>query len=535
MGLPYENDDYGGAGGGSGSASTINDLGGMNFSTLDDNELMKRVDSNNVGGSGLLATETTVGTVNTHTMITSVNPETLGLILSQHDSNTSVYNLNLKAHSLNASTPGLVLKDDGSAETDVGINVGVPTEALDVEGNLKLRVGDIQYQLANGTQIVELDGSQDGTNGGQFVVKTKIDNGAMTQKLTINNDGAIGLGSTPAFGTAGNFLMSLGSGSLPEWFVTTPQIVTSVIKTASQAVASATGSVKIINWATPHVNLGTSGWDSTNSKYVVQRTATYRINLNVTINNTGNDTSSLRLYEGSLKFYNSSNTLLHTDKSRDILFNVDNGSGRKERATISVTIIRTLNATEYIETDVALSESTGSYNIDAATLNIEQVGAGYVAGVGQFLPLTGGTVTGIITAPTYKTTVIPTLTNEIGYNNSIAIATGITLPKYNVAPFHVSLGSHTLNPGVYIVYGSFTTDGFTGYGTTAILHDGTSNIAENFTVVVSGGFTSSYVTDTVVVPVGTTKTIQFRANVNVVTSPAVQTIAATKYNVVRIA
>jgi len=109
------------------------------------------------------------------------------------------------------------------------------------------------------------------------------------------------------------------------------------------------------------------------------------------------------------------------------------------------------------------------------------------------------------------------------------------LPKYNVAPFHVSLGSHTLNPGVYIVYGSFTTDGFTGYGTTAILHDGTSNIAENFTVVVSGGFTSSYVTDTVVVPVGTTKTIQFRANVNVVTSPAVQTIAATKYNVVRIA
>jgi len=359
----------------------------------------------------------------------------------------------------------------------------------------------------------------------------------MNDVIKVNNKGALGVGKglLNNFGNSGSVLMSVGNTSAPVWFVSTTQIVTSVIKTASQAVASATGSVKIINWATPHVNLGTSGWDSTNSKYVVQRTATYRINLNVTINNTGNDTSSLRLYEGSLKFYNSSNTLLHTDKARDILFNVDNGSGRKERATISVTIIRTLNATEYIETDVALSESTGSYNIDSATLNIEQVGAGYVAGVGQFLPLTGGTVTGIITAPTYKTTVIPTLTNEIGYNNSIAIATGIALPKYNVAPFHVSLGSHTLNPGVYIVYGSFTTDGFTGYGTTAILHDGTSNIAENFTVVVSGGFTSSYVTDTVVVPVGTTKTIQFRANVNVVTSPAVQTIAATKYNVVRIA
>ena len=33
----------------------------MNFSTLDANELMKRVDSNNVGGSGLTATESTVG------------------------------------------------------------------------------------------------------------------------------------------------------------------------------------------------------------------------------------------------------------------------------------------------------------------------------------------------------------------------------------------------------------------------------------------------------------------------------------------
>ena len=43
MGLPYENEDYDEGGG----ASTVNDLGGMNFSTLSNNEIMKRVDANN--------------------------------------------------------------------------------------------------------------------------------------------------------------------------------------------------------------------------------------------------------------------------------------------------------------------------------------------------------------------------------------------------------------------------------------------------------------------------------------------------------
>ena len=50
MGLPYENEDYDEGGG----ASSVNDLDGMNFSPLNDNELMKRVDANNVGGSGIL-------------------------------------------------------------------------------------------------------------------------------------------------------------------------------------------------------------------------------------------------------------------------------------------------------------------------------------------------------------------------------------------------------------------------------------------------------------------------------------------------
>ena len=39
-------------------------------------------------------------------------------------------------------------------------------------------------------QKVELDGDQDGAgNGGKFIVKTKVDGGSMTEKLTIDNTG----------------------------------------------------------------------------------------------------------------------------------------------------------------------------------------------------------------------------------------------------------------------------------------------------------------------------------------------------------
>jgi len=537
MGLPYQSEDYDEAG--SGSASTVNDLGGMNFSTLDNNELMKRVDANNVGGSGITAVETTSGASYDNKIKTFVGSNELASITTAFNAIGNYKNMQLKPdNSISAANGVNIQSVPASTETRIGINVQDPEEALDIEGNIELRggAGKIFFKHPSGLQKVELDGDQDGTNGGKFIVKTKVDGGSMTQKLEINNDGAIGLGASPDYGVAGNFLMSLGSGSLPEWFVPTSRIITSVKKTSSQSFASG-GLIKITGWDTPHVDIGTTGWSNVNSRYTIQRTATYRIDLKAIISNELNEQSALRYLNVGIYIYNSGGgTPVFQDLDTTTLVNVDNTTGRIERGSGDYSIIRTLNATQYIEFQVgSLQGGIGNFNVESAVVNIEEVGASYVAGVGQFLPLTGGTVTGSITAPTYKTSVIPTLTNEIGYNNSIAIATGITLPKYNVAPFYVSLGSHTLNSGVYIVYGSFTTDGFATYGTTAILHDGTNPITENFTVVVPGGFTSSYVSNTIVVPVGTTKTIEFRANVNATTSPAVTTIYDSKYNVVRIA
>lgn len=391
MGLPYKTEDYDEVGGGSGSASTVNDLGGMNFSTLENNELMKRVDANNVGGSDLYTFASSAGNVDTNIIYSLVNSNALGLIVLEKDNNTNNYVIDIRPNPITNNS--LRIKENGT-EAKVGINVFDPEEALDIEGNLQLRSGaqgKIFFKHPSGLQKVELDGDQDGTNGGKFIIKTKVDNGSMTQKLEINNDGAIGLGASPDYGVAGNFLMSLGSGSLPEWFVPTPRIITSVKKTSSQSFASG-GLIKITGWDTPHVDLGTTGWSNVNSRYTIQRTATYRIYLKAIISNELNEQEALRYLNVGIYIYNSGGGApVFQDLDTTTLVNVDNTAGRVERGSGDYSIIRTLNATQYIEFQVgSLQGDIGNFNVESAVVNIEEVGASYVAGVGQFFTLTAG-------------------------------------------------------------------------------------------------------------------------------------------------
>ena len=256
------------------------------------------------------------------------------------------------------------------------------------------------------------------------------------------------------------------------------------------------------------------------------------------ISNTGNDTSSLRYLNVGIYIYNSGGgSPVFQDLDTTVLVNVDNTAGRVERGSGDYTIIRTLNATQYIEFQVGSLQATGNYDIESAVFNIEEVGASYVAGVGQFLPLTGGTVTGAITVPTLKTSALPTLTNEIGYYQVKTVASGITIPVF---PTNVLLTFFDLNPGVHIVKCATTVDrqpSLANYGTTAFLNQGFGGtvITENFTVVVDGGLTTNYVNDTIVVPYGTTLRVEFRAYVGTNAVSTIQTAFATKCSAVRIA
>lgn len=111
----------------------------------------------------------------------------------------------------------------------VGVNKPVPTYQLEVGGDI--RGDDIhgdQLALQNdytesGTEYVQTDVVQlesqmggAGNTGGELVIKTKVPNSTITEKLRINGNGAIGLGGAN-YGTANQVLISNGSGSAVTW------------------------------------------------------------------------------------------------------------------------------------------------------------------------------------------------------------------------------------------------------------------------------------------------------------------------------
>ena len=111
----------------------------------------------------------------------------------------------------------------------VGIGVPNPTEDLELDGNIQLDTGGVQrgrvifYDKQNDHEHAEVDGLGSGTNGGTLAFYTKVDGGSVSEKLRINDKGAVGIGGAN-FGTTGQVLTSNGSGSAVSW--TTPSGIT---------------------------------------------------------------------------------------------------------------------------------------------------------------------------------------------------------------------------------------------------------------------------------------------------------------------
>jgi len=118
----------------------------------------------------------------------------------------------------NGATNGLTITSAGR----VGIGVQNPEEDLELDGNIQLDTGGAQrgrvifYDKQNDHEHAEVDGLGEGTNGGVLAFYTKVDGGSVTEKLRINNTGAIGIGGA-TYGTAGQVLTSNGSGSAVSW------------------------------------------------------------------------------------------------------------------------------------------------------------------------------------------------------------------------------------------------------------------------------------------------------------------------------
>jgi len=112
---------------------------------------------------------------------------------------------------------------------------------------------------ADNISKVKLNAMVDGVGtgadaGGKLIFQTKEESGLMTEKLTINNKGAIGLGATPEFGTNGQILISKGNDSQPEWSseLNTSNFVITSPDTIFRCIAAESGS----NATYTHVQMG---------------------------------------------------------------------------------------------------------------------------------------------------------------------------------------------------------------------------------------------------------------------------------------
>jgi hypothetical protein len=124
--------------------------------------------------------------------------------------------MNLATGSI-ANTRGITITESGR----VGIGILNPEEDLEVDGSIQIDsavTARLKFQQSGQTPhaLGEIDGEQDGTNGGDLQFYTKIDNGSVTEKLRINNIGAVGIGGAN-FGTSNQVIVSNGSNNSVSW------------------------------------------------------------------------------------------------------------------------------------------------------------------------------------------------------------------------------------------------------------------------------------------------------------------------------
>jgi len=244
-------------------SANIYDLGGLTWSNVNNNELIRRVDATNADGAGMTLHDTSsptfpqtsyfkdVSYFGRHGLLTipfGVNrfestfvgynqrlipyspillSTTLvsGLYLhhlpSINDYNVRV-GVNNKYPSQDFQVGTTLYVDDTNKR--VGIGIANPEEDFEVDGSIQIdsaNVARLKFQQSgqNPHALSEIDGEQDGTNGGDLQLLTKVDGGNVTEKLRINNVGAIGLLGAN-YGTAGQVLTSNDAGSAVSW--TTP-------------------------------------------------------------------------------------------------------------------------------------------------------------------------------------------------------------------------------------------------------------------------------------------------------------------------
>jgi hypothetical protein len=228
----------------------------------------------------------------------------------------------------------------------VGINK-LPEEDFDIDGNIQVSTGgtekitfyDTQHQHEHGRILF----TNDLTDGSEFEIFT-LTNGdnQPSQKLTINNIGAIGIGSTPTYGKIGQALISNSETSSISW-VNKPGRYLSCNALGVQFTGSNYNTVTF-NLQTSQ-NAGTSGVASGNGQNInIPVTGYYKIHVTALISGL-----STAFRSSELEILNNSNII----KSSKLNFNTPDMLEDTRHITFTEQLNSGDNLTVAVKTDLS--------------------------------------------------------------------------------------------------------------------------------------------------------------------------------------
>lgn len=168
-----------------------------------------------------------------------------------------------------------------------------------------------------------------------------------TTAVTVNASGALGVGSSPSFGTSGQVLTSAGSSAVPTWSTISNTVFMRAGLGSDQSLTDAT--VTIANFTgTPSIQIGGT-WDTTNKRFTASSTTAgyYLVNFNA------------QFYNASNAGYNAS-ARIHKNGSQTVGNEMTINGSDIRHASISVSDIVYLANTDYFDFRVYFDVNSGT-------------------------------------------------------------------------------------------------------------------------------------------------------------------------------
>jgi hypothetical protein len=218
----------------------------------------------------------------------------------------------------------------GSNHTLVGNNAGA---TLGVSSSNTLIGNSAGVNLTTGS-CNTLVGSYGGT--ATLSNNVVLSDGAGNIKLQVNENGAVGVGTTPGYGTAGQILVSNGTGSAPTWTTSAalPANYGSFLSTTSQTNLDTTnGNAATFDTTTENRNVSVQS----NSRLTVTTAGTYNIQFSAQMTKTdgGSDDINIWFKKNGVNVANSASNITLV------------GNNTPQLATVN--FILTLAANDYVE------------------------------------------------------------------------------------------------------------------------------------------------------------------------------------------